>query len=97
MSIKGGSWCPYCVGTAKLTIEEMHQIAKSRGGKCLSDKYINNATKLKWQCKKGHVWETIPMAVKRHKGTKGSWCPQCNGTIKLTIKEMRQIAKSRGG
>ena len=29
----------------KLTIEEMQEIAGSRGGKCLSKKYVNNRTK----------------------------------------------------
>ena len=67
-----GRWCPYCAGTMKLTIKEMHRVAKNKGGKCLSDKYINSATKLKWQCREGHVWEATPNNVKRK-----SWCPAC--------------------
>jgi len=60
-----------CVGNMpkKLTIEEMQRIAESRGGKCLSEKYINNRTKLKWQCEKGHIWEAAP---------RRSWCPYCS-------------------
>jgi len=92
-----GSWCPYCCGTKKLTIKEMRQIAKSKGGKCLSNKYINHTIKLKWQCKEGHIWKANPMSIKGSKGRKGSWCAHCSGRAKLTIKEMRQIAKSRGG
>ena len=55
---------------SKLTIEEMHSFAQERGGKCLSKEYINARTKLKWQCKEGHIWETKPANVRR-----GKWCP----------------------
>jgi len=58
----------------KVTIEEMQEIAKERKGKCLSSKYIDSKTKLKWKCEKGHTWETLPTIVKR-----GSWCPICMG------------------
>ena len=40
---------------ARLTIEEMRTIAAHRGGFCLLSKYINNKTKLKWQCSKKHI------------------------------------------
>ena len=38
----------------KISIEEMQEIARKRGGKCLSKKYINAHTKLEWQCANGH-------------------------------------------
>ena len=59
----------------KLTIEDMHTIAKERGGRCLSKTYVNVDTKLKWQCEKGHVWEAIPDCIKN----RGQWCPYCSG------------------
>ncbi|MBW6461625.1 MAG: zinc-ribbon domain-containing protein [DPANN group archaeon] len=70
--IKRGSWCPKCEKVADLSINEMHKIAKDRGGKCLSKKYINSYTDLKWCCKKGHEWETTHDSIK-----KGKWCPTC--------------------
>jgi len=73
-NIKSGYWCPYCGGTAKLTIEKMQRIAEERGGKCVSSEYINSKTKLTWECSKGHQWEAIPNNIK-----KGSWCPVCVG------------------
>jgi len=76
----------------KLTIEEMKIIAEGRDGKCLSNKYINNITKLLWECKFGHQWEATPGNIKR-----GRWCLKCSGKKKLTIKEMQEIAESRGG
>ena len=60
-------WCPQCGGTLPLTIEEMQKIAKDRGGKCLSKKYINGGTKLKWQCSEGHIWESAPTSIKHLK------------------------------
>ena len=76
----------------KLDIKEMYKIAKSRKGRCLSKKYVNAMTKLKWQCKEGHIWEARPHGIKR-----GKWCPYCSGNIKLTIEQMHDIAKSRKG
>ena len=70
----------------------MQTIAEQRGGKCLSEKYVNNHTKLKWQCKKGHVWDAIPHGIK-----KGQWCPYCAGISRLTIEEMQRLAKEKDG
>ncbi len=90
--IKIGRWCPKCARKMKLTIEEMNQIAKERGGECLSDTYVNNHTNLRWKCAKGYKWEAIPMSIRR-----GSWCPHCAGNVKQTIEDMRLFAKSMGG
>ncbi len=76
----------------KLTLEEMKQIANSRGGKCLSDYYINGAIKIEWECENGHKWKANSTNVK-----KGSWCPKCLYNRKLTIKDAQKIAKERGG
>lgn len=90
--IQQGRWCRKCGGTTKLTIHEMQILAKSRGGKCLSNVYINNQTNLLWECEEGHRWEATAANIKR-----GKWCPQCGGSKKLTIHEMQHLAKSRGG
>lgn len=95
--IKGGKWCPLCARekraeAGRLGIEKMRQIAESRGGKCLSETYRNYATKLLWECAKGHQWEAAPANL-RH----GQWCPYCAGNTTLTIEDMQRIAKGRGG
>jgi hypothetical protein len=51
----------------------MHQIAQERGGSCLSDKYVNNNTKLNWQCAEGHEWSAVPSSIKN-----GTWCRKCS-------------------
>jgi hypothetical protein len=71
--IKAGKWCPYCAGNAKGTLEELQQIARLKGGKCLSSSYINIHTKLQWECGHGHTWQAQPNSIKR-----GTWCPYCN-------------------
>lgn len=81
--IKQGRWCPYCAGKAKKTIEEMKQIARNKGGKCLSDKYINGITPLQWQCNKGHLWEAPYERIQI-----GRWCPD-----PICINERRQKTK----
>jgi hypothetical protein len=92
--IKVGTWCWRCsVNERKDTIEEMQQIAEEHGGKCLSKKYVNSQTKLKWQCKKGHKWSSVPNAV-----TQGSWCLACyNDSKKTTMEEIQKVAAKRGG
>ena len=71
-NIKKGDWCPTCGGRRPLTMKDMHDAAKKRKGKCLSTHYIDNRTRLKWQCKLGHVWAAVPMSIRR-----GSWCKRC--------------------
>ena len=85
------------MGRNKLTIEEMQEIAKSLGGKCLSKKYVSGKSKLEWECAEEHRWNAKPTYVKG-----GTWCPICakasaGESQRLTIKDMQEIAKKRGG
>lgn len=91
-SIRQGSWCPTCAGVKRGTIQEMHGIAESRGGSCISDKYVNTETKLHWGCRAGHEWNAAPLHIKR-----GHWCPVCARVARLTLQEMNSIAVRRSG
>lgn len=78
-------------------LQQMKDLAVSRGGKCLSDFYINNATRLTWQCREGHTWMAVPGSIQQ-----GSWCPKCgtrSGAVLRAhdIRLMRQLAESHGG
>jgi len=90
-SIRNGTWCPKCANNIRLTIEEMQDLAKKNNGECLSKFYINNTTKLKWKCKKGHTWRAVPDSIRN-----GTWCPKCANNVKLTVDEVKEIAKRRG-
>ena len=72
--------------------QKYKDIAKKRGGKCLSEKYNGTHSKLNWICNKGHKWPATPNAIKQ-----GSWCPECAGQKKYTIDDMKLLAKSYGG
>ncbi len=48
------------------------------GGECLSKKYVNSVTPLRWRCAKRHIWMAPPNRVKVYgHAKKGHWCPQC--------------------
>jgi len=63
-NVSKGSWCPTCAHRKRLTLGEMRALAERRGGECLSERYVNNETKLRWRCAAGHEWETAPGLVK---------------------------------
>jgi hypothetical protein len=97
VNIRQGYWCSECVKVKKLTIEEMKKIALLRKGKCLSNKYINSNTKLKWECNKEHQWWAQPSDIKN-----GHWCYICAKKItsdkhRLTIKHAKKLALKRKG
>ena len=55
-----------------IQLSKMKKIANNRDGVCLSNEYINRTTKLLWECKNHHQWESTPVNI-----TMGSWCPIC--------------------
>ena len=71
----------------------MREIAIKRGGLCLSDKYVDIHTKLKWQCEKGHVWNAPPDSV----NNSNHRCPKCDGNAKHELKDIIAFAKKKGG
>jgi len=96
-NVKHGNWCPICSkkkAAAKRmgSILEVRTVAKERDGKCLSDKYLGNNVKLKWECKHGHIWEATPGNIKS-----GKWCPVCAGNQKNTIDKIDRLARLKGG
>jgi len=91
--IRRGNWCPKCgseVAAKRLDITEMQAIASARGGRCLSDEYINSWTHLLWQCKEGHQWEAIPNSIRR-----GHWCPVCGHRRTWQERKARQASTAR--
>lgn len=97
--IRKGAWCPICARKSEnrkkhenVSIDDMKRIAKEHDGLCLSNTYINQTTKLRNQCIKGHVFESTPAAILR-----GQWCPFCAGKHLNSIEKMQDIAKDRGG
>jgi hypothetical protein len=84
VKIFSGRWCPECAGNRKLSIEKMRDLAKRRGGRCLSKKYVNSQTKLQWQCEVKHKWWQKPSHI-----VAGHWCKRCASSAKRKLMNRR--------
>jgi hypothetical protein len=74
-------------------IPKIQQIAKLRGGECLSTRYVKAAAPLLWRCALGHRWRASLASVTR----RNTWCPTCAGNRKLELADLRKLARERGG
>ncbi|MBF6986497.1 hypothetical protein [Cupriavidus sp. IK-TO18] len=78
-SVRNGHWCERCANEEKSrantnrSIEEMDELARARGGRCLSTVYRNVNSILEWECGLKHVWPTAAANV-----IAGRWCPTCS-------------------
>ncbi len=78
--VKHGHWCPKCAGSYPLTLRQMQKAARVFGGKCLSKRYLNSDTHLRWKCAEGHEWKAKPYHI-----LKGHWCPVCSAGVSERI------------
>lgn len=87
------SWCPNC-NRHEWTIDEAHEIAKSKNGKCLTSRadFENGGQKLKFECHLGHIWE----ADLYHIGCKNSWCHRCSGSVVHSYVDVKFEIELRG-
>lgn len=72
-NLRAGSRCPYCVGRAKHTTEEVRKEFEERGY-ILVDEYRNNRDKMRYICLK-HPNEDLSINYSNFK--KGAGCPKC--------------------
>lgn len=80
------------------TIEDAQRLAAAKGGKCLSTHMEKVTDRLKWECERGHQWETRYISVtSKPCRPQGSWCPECAHCKPHTIEDARQLAIQRGG
>src|ERR1051325_831554 len=94
--LKQGGWCPQCLKTHRRKerhMQKLRNIAESKGGICISEEYIDNHTKLKFQCGKGHVFEIPPAYIKA-----GGWCSECSKEArrKRQTDKLRRVVASKG-
>lgn len=78
---------------ARITIEDVMNIAADNSGKCLSTEYVNESSPLKWKCAKGHIWKAPLHNVKYN----NTWCPECAGTKRKSIVDAANLAKKNNG
>lgn len=79
---------------SKKSIEYMQKIAKTKGGRCLSEIYQHSKIPLKWECNKGHTWLARYTNIER-----GSWCPKCcnKNKPKFEINDVQEFASRKNG
>lgn len=98
-SVMQGKYCPKCAMQAKglqqvkHSKESLDAFAASKGGLLLSETYLGYGKDHRWQCDKGHMWESKPRMVL----AMGSWCPACAGNKKYSVAELSDLVSSRGG
>lgn len=80
-----------------LKIRELQDLAKKRGGRCLSTSYLGPKIKLQWECLLRHRWLSGAYSIKQ-----GQWCPVCaskrrGASQRHSIEDMRVRAEKYGG
>ena len=84
-----GNGCPICSGNNKKTPEEYVKECKEKGYDLPIEDYINNNTKIKHKCSKGHIYPQKPNSHLRGKG-----CPKCKGKQTKIPKEYYDICRN---
>ena len=85
-----GRGCPICNNTKK-SHEQYLKECKEKGYDLPIEGYINNSTKIKHKCSKGHVYSQSPI---HH--LNGSGCPICKGNKKKFSEKYLQECKDKG-
>jgi len=88
-SVQSGRWCPKCGGSEKLTIGFMHELAQEHDGKCLSTRYINAHSNIRWECEQGHEWEARGNSV-----SMGHWCPDCHVLVSTGENHCKMVLET---
>jgi hypothetical protein len=85
-----------CHGRApKVTMAQAVQIAKERGGRCLSLEIANTKTPLMWSCSNNHLFAASYDSIRGTKHRRGTWCPQCSNYV--TQELCRTIIQKASG
>jgi len=77
----------------KLTLAEIQADAARRGGRCVTETYVNSLTLMEWECAKGHRWQAVPHAIRQ-----GHWCKKCaDAKLRNPVAVLHAEAAQRGG
>lgn len=93
-----GRGCPQCAGNVKMTYEKVKNYVETNSNcKLISEEYINNESKLTFQCKCGRKFEKTLNDFRRNNKN----CPQCSaskrGKMKRTNKQdIERLITSKG-
>ncbi len=73
-------------------LDDIKKVARSKGGKLISESCLNKGDKLGFVCGDGHLWTATAKSI-----TSGRWCPECSPKKKKTKKDMENLAENNGG
>jgi len=85
--IREGHWCARC----RRSLADMNAMVAARGGRCVSTRYVDFDTPLRWECARGHRFTSRPRNIRL-----GRWCQACRREDGW-VAAVRDIAASRGG
>jgi len=71
-------------------LSDLRRIARERGGRLLSRRYLGDAVKLRYRCAEGHEWLQAPTHTKA-----GKWCPTCGARRGGAIRRARNYERLR--
>lgn len=87
-----GYWCKLCESPRVYSLERLQALVGKKGGKVLSEEYVDSYTKMEFRCAEGHTWYTNPNAI-----VAGHWCHTCTNNQRGSIEKMQAIASQFGG
>ena len=77
----------------KLTLDEIRADAARRGGKLITETYVDSLTLMDWECAQGHQWRAVAHSIRQ-----GHWCKRCaDETLRHSVAALHAIAAERGG
>jgi len=81
-SVSSCEWCSICRNIEQalkrsLGIGYAKELAIENGGKCLSNEYKNQKTKLEWQCTEGHKFTSSTVNITQRIKKGKFWCSKC--------------------
>ena len=77
----------------KLTLEEIQADAGRRGGRCVTDTYVDSLTLMEWECAQGHRWRAVAHSIRQ-----GHWCKRCaDAKLRHSVQALHSVAAERGG
>lgn len=86
-----GHGCPYCAGKIQPIIDEIRKSFEVEGYTLLSTVYVNNKTKLRYRCPKGHEY-----SINWNNWNAGYRCYFCNGNMPDTLQVVRESFEREG-
>lgn len=85
-----GVWCYEC--KEQETLQRLRDAAAKWGGELRSTRCTRVNDKLDWRCAVGHDFSKSGTSV-----LAGGWCTDCRGTRINDLRDLKRIARARGG